>query len=214
LSDILFVVSNARPGREKEYIDWYVDHHLPDVSAVPGVAGGNFYRATDPNSRWGYCARYTLNEPYGEIMSKVFARAGTPQMQLTDSIDSTTVVMLGATPQRKRITAEGAADAKTAELCVVLGDQSVGQDFKSWWDDRHVPTPIAQQGVFAAQPFQAKEIGGSKTSWANLATYDITSGKGRGALSALTGGSGGWRLPRSPNAKPEDFYIGLFELIA
>jgi hypothetical protein len=214
LSDILFVVSNAKPGREKEYVDWYVNHHLPDVSAVPGVTGGNFYRAADSNSRWSHCARYALKEPFGEIMPKVFARAGTPQMQLTDAIDSTTVVMLGATPQRTRITAEGAVDTKNAGLCIVLGDQSVGQDFKSWWDDRHVPTPIAQQGVFAAQAFSVKEIGGNKTSWANLAIYDIASGKGRGALSALTDGSGGWRLPRSPNAKPEAFYIGLFELIA
>jgi hypothetical protein len=212
MNDGLFVVSNAEPGREADYVKWYVDRHLPDVVAVPGVSRGAFYRAVDPKARWAYAARYALSKPFAEVMAEVFARAGTEKMPVTDAIDLSTTVMLGATPQRAQITAEAAPNAKDGELCIVLGDASIVKTLQAWWDDRSVPSPIASRGVLTAQPFATTDLAGGNAPWTALALYDIAGGKGLDAMAALTTQSGSWRIPSM--AKAENLFVGLYERIA
>jgi hypothetical protein len=211
MNDVLFVLSSAKPGRDAEYDDWYLKHHLPDMKAVPGVTDGRFYRAMDTlPKRWTYASRYEIDRPLADVLATVNTRVRSGVMKLTESIDSPNVLMLGATPQRRSIAAERGAEARQGELCVVLGSPSV--DPEGWWDDRHVPSPIAQQGVFCAQPFLVAGARG-ETSWTNLALYDIAPGKGSTALAALTTGSGSWRIPpATPNA--ENLFVGLFEYVA
>lgn len=61
---IYVVLSNAVPGRENEYNEWYDNVHLPDAVAVPGVVSAERFRVT---SRFGdypydYLAIYDLGD--------------------------------------------------------------------------------------------------------------------------------------------------------
>ena len=195
LNEILFVLSNARSGREAEYADWYAKRHLADVTAVPGVANGRFYCALEAVSggrSWGYAGRYELERPVAEVLSAMSARAGSADMPLSDSIDSASVVMLGGKAEQPRIPAH-AVDARDGDLCVVLDDATR--------DDPQVSEAMAAQGVLAAQSAILAEIAGRQRPWAHLVLYDVAAGRGRAVLAALTERAGA------------ESYVGLFERI-
>jgi hypothetical protein len=44
---LMVVPSNALPGRDAEYNDWYENVHLAEVCALPGVTSGRRYEALE-----------------------------------------------------------------------------------------------------------------------------------------------------------------------
>lgn len=55
----LLVMSKAMPGAQDAYLDWYRDHHLPNMVAVPGVAGGAVHKLAVPDEeeRWSVASK-------------------------------------------------------------------------------------------------------------------------------------------------------------
>ena len=64
LKAVLVVLSNCtEPGREKEFKDWYVNIHLPDVLETPGIIDAKLFNlATPPTEGQGkFLAIYELD---------------------------------------------------------------------------------------------------------------------------------------------------------
>lgn len=61
------------PRFEKEYLDWLVGEHLPDLLAVPGVLRAHRYESHDGSSP-KYLAIYELESP-AVLGSETWARA-------------------------------------------------------------------------------------------------------------------------------------------
>jgi hypothetical protein len=85
------VFTNAVPGREEEFNDWYSNTHIPDLLRVPGIqAAQRFRRSTQqrtagPHS-WEYLALYQCDaaEPKA-VTDAIQSRIGTPQMTMSDA---------------------------------------------------------------------------------------------------------------------------------
>lgn len=67
------VESNAIPGCENEYNEWYDTAHLPDAIAVPGVLSVERFRVTSRfgDYRYGYVAIYDLGDQPGNALPKL-----------------------------------------------------------------------------------------------------------------------------------------------
>jgi hypothetical protein len=52
----LIALTTPLPGKEAEFHDWYQNKHLPEITSIPGVIGGQRFElvarlaGTDPNS--------------------------------------------------------------------------------------------------------------------------------------------------------------------
>lgn len=85
----LVVLTNAVEGRDDVFNDWYDNQHLQDVLACPGFLSAQRFKleegATPGSHR--YLALYDIDAPDMETAMKTLAdRAGTPSMELTDSM--------------------------------------------------------------------------------------------------------------------------------
>lgn len=174
----LLVLSNARPGAERTYLDWYRSRHLPDMLEIPGIAGGAVHTLPDQDgdARWGVAALYELTLPVSDVLAELFERAGGEAMPLTDAIDSKSVLMLAADPLGPRRLARGVIDRGDAMRYVVLSNPTAGNDeaFDAWYDDEHIPDVLAVPGFVAAQRFRlADETAGKPSPWRYLALYEI-----------------------------------------
>jgi hypothetical protein len=92
---LMVVLSNAKPGREKEFNDWYTNQHVPDVLKVPGVASAQRYELSksqrgDTPSQWQYLAVYNLQtDDLPGTLAEIGRRARTPQMPVSDAVKDT-----------------------------------------------------------------------------------------------------------------------------
>ena len=43
----MFVYTRPVPGKEKEFMDWYLNRHSPDMCRIPGVVGCHLYKVRD-----------------------------------------------------------------------------------------------------------------------------------------------------------------------
>lgn len=85
--------SNATPGREADFADWYEKVHLPQITAVPGVRSGRMFAATaDSPTRpaEAFMAVYEVEDPaaFFQEMDRM-REAG--EMIMTDTIDGASV---------------------------------------------------------------------------------------------------------------------------
>jgi hypothetical protein len=88
------VFSDAVEGREDEYNEWYDGRHLGDVLNVPGfVSARRFLVAGSPNGAPArYMALYEIEtDDVGKVLAELFARSGTPAMELSDALDMQSV---------------------------------------------------------------------------------------------------------------------------
>jgi hypothetical protein len=65
LSRYRFVVlSNPVPGREDEFNEWYDQHHLREILAIPGIKSGQRFHRSDaqvsPSHPYEYLAVYEI----------------------------------------------------------------------------------------------------------------------------------------------------------
>jgi hypothetical protein len=86
------VLSNAVPGREQEFNDWYTNQHLPDLLRVPGVQSAQRFRRTAQQRSagpqpWEYMALYHCDAPEPDALTRELkARAGSAQLLMSDAI--------------------------------------------------------------------------------------------------------------------------------
>jgi hypothetical protein len=84
-SGILVVQTDPKPGRERDFDDWYNTVHMPEILATPGFVSGARYRhVTSPPSPGGrddwrtYLAIYEvvaddLGAAYGGLLGRMHA---------------------------------------------------------------------------------------------------------------------------------------------
>lgn len=88
------VLSNPVPGREDEYNAWYDNQHIPDVLKVPGIVSAQRLKLAQEKSRLPgkYLAIYELDsDDPSRTIAELNARAGTPQMPMSDALDMSTL---------------------------------------------------------------------------------------------------------------------------
>ena len=84
------VLTNPVSGREAEYNDWYDNQHLADVLNAPGFVAARRFRIADRNDNapHRYLALYEIeSDDVQRTLAGLFARAGTPDMVLSDAMD-------------------------------------------------------------------------------------------------------------------------------
>ncbi|WP_260583647.1 DUF4286 family protein [Sphingopyxis sp. PET50] len=93
---LYIVLTNATPGDDDEFNDWYSNTHIPDVLAVPGFVAAQRFRLVDHPALRAYPYRYlALYEvAAGEAdaaFAELAARAGTERMMLSPTLDTSGV---------------------------------------------------------------------------------------------------------------------------
>ncbi len=90
---VMVVLARAVPGQEQELWDWYINRHLPDLLAVPGLVRARIWRIstrkTDPASKYDTMSVYDLEGDAGEIMKEAGSRMGGPQMPTSPALEAT-----------------------------------------------------------------------------------------------------------------------------
>jgi hypothetical protein len=85
--------SDAKPGREADYADWYEKVHLPQIVALPGVGTGRMFEATEdsPSRPAGaFTAVYEVDDP-ALVFQGIGRLRDSGEMIMTDAIDSASV---------------------------------------------------------------------------------------------------------------------------
>ncbi len=94
---IMIVTSAAQTGREAEFNQWYDQHHLADVCAIPGVVSGRRFdaAANSPNPTPApYMSIFEIDadDPL-TVLAEMNRRAQSGQWTMTTSLDLTGVKM-------------------------------------------------------------------------------------------------------------------------
>lgn len=87
---LLMTLSNAKPGREDEFNDWYDNQHLGDMLAQPGFAAAQRFELSSLADQRAAPFRYlTLFEIEGDdietALATVAAAPGNPSIVMTDA---------------------------------------------------------------------------------------------------------------------------------
>lgn len=201
---VLFVFSDAFPGRESDYQQWYLHRHLPDMKQVPGVDTGDFFRrcagespesSQCPEPSKNFAAFYTLGKPCDTVLATVFERSGSPAMPRTDSIDRSKSLMLGATALQP---SSGDDFLPKHSLFVALTNELVSAADTGL--DRNSDSP----GEAAMRLFRVAESTANKTSPASyLLLWDVDAGLSETAL-----------LDRAGQFIGQPVFYGLYEKIS
>ncbi|MGE0668325.1 MAG: hypothetical protein AB7O49_17350 [Sphingomonadales bacterium] len=104
---LLVAISNAQPGREDEYSNWYESIHMPEVLALPGfVAAQRFAPAQAPaDGPSRYMAVYEIEGDVDAAMGGLMGAVRGGTLNMTDAIDSKTVTMVVYKATTPKITA-------------------------------------------------------------------------------------------------------------
>jgi len=81
----------SSPDVDAEFNKWYDEVHLPDVLSVPGIVGATRYaRDSEEADLAPYLALYELEaENLSDVLAEVGRRAGTPQMEMSETLSMT-----------------------------------------------------------------------------------------------------------------------------
>ena len=87
------VLTDALPGRESDFDHWCDKQHIRDVLEIPGVVNAVRYQAAPQQSGpvegvRRYMTVYDIEtEDLQAVIADLTARAGTPAMPISDSLD-------------------------------------------------------------------------------------------------------------------------------
>ena len=108
---VFVVLTNATPGKEEAFNDWYTNQHIPDVLAIPGVVAAQRFtlsadqRAAPPHP-YKYLALYEIEtDDLKAVLATLNERAGTSAMVISDAIDQQRLAWI-YTPITQRVAAE------------------------------------------------------------------------------------------------------------
>lgn len=88
MTDILIALSNPVPGKDAEYRDWYLETHLSEVRAVPGVKSARAYilaGPAGPAAPFRYATIYEIDGSAQDTLDRL--RAAPLNMSDTMSFD-------------------------------------------------------------------------------------------------------------------------------
>jgi hypothetical protein len=86
------VFTNAVPGREDEFNDWYTNRHIPDVLKLPGVVAAQRFKLSEQQRReppypWQYLAIYEADtDDLSVTIEALKERSGTSVMPKSDAM--------------------------------------------------------------------------------------------------------------------------------
>ena len=88
---IMAVYSNAKPGRDAEYMNWYRNVHLGEVGAIPGVKSGHVYEAitaspTKPAATYMAIYELEVDDPTS-VLAELGRRGKAGELHMTDAMD-------------------------------------------------------------------------------------------------------------------------------
>jgi epsilon-lactone hydrolase len=93
------VLSRSHHGQEEEFIRWYTEQHLPDVSRMPGVVSAklfrmDFQRVYDLDApQWTLMTLYELEGEHPEpIVEALKAASGSAAMPSSDALNKSGMI--------------------------------------------------------------------------------------------------------------------------
>lgn len=95
---LMVVQSQAKPGRDDEYTQWYDNVHIGHVCAIPGVKSGRRCEAVPSTNNIGkpglrYLAIYEIEaEDPDSVVSELRKRAAEGTIDVSGALDSDSVV--------------------------------------------------------------------------------------------------------------------------
>jgi len=87
----MVVLTNAAPGKDHEFNDWYTNTHLREVLAIPGFVSAQRFTMVRPLAEhpFKYCAIYDLETDDPEAtVQEMMRRNGTDQLHSPVAMDS------------------------------------------------------------------------------------------------------------------------------
>ena len=96
----LFAFTNAAPGRDAEFNDWYTNVHLGDVLKLPGVNAAQRFRMSDVQHRPGpypyaYMAVYEIDiDDLDVTLNRLREVGGTDAMPLSPALQDERMVWI------------------------------------------------------------------------------------------------------------------------
>lgn len=107
---ICVVYTQATPGRESEYHDWYDSRHLHDVARVAGVVSAQRYDLDETDIAAGAAparclAIYEVEGDPRAFVEELRSRFGTDEMPASPALDLASISMTLWKPHGERITA-------------------------------------------------------------------------------------------------------------
>jgi hypothetical protein len=99
----LLVFSNPVTGQEAEYLDWYENRHLAEVSSIDGVAFGRFFAIAALDGAapmpWRYVARYAVVDEPADVVARVYEANASGRMAVPEWITDVGAWFFTATSQ-------------------------------------------------------------------------------------------------------------------
>ncbi len=96
----MFAFTNAKPGQDDAFNDWYTNTHLADVLKLPGVTSAQRFRLSDVQYRPGsgshqYMAVYEIDIDDIELTFAELRRvSGTAEMPLSPAMQDERIVWI------------------------------------------------------------------------------------------------------------------------
>ncbi len=93
--NFMIVLSNAKPGRDAEYMDWYEKVHLGEICSIPGCKNGHMYEvdaeasAAPPVARYMSIYELELDDPK-VFLAAIREKGRSGKLQRSDAVDAAT----------------------------------------------------------------------------------------------------------------------------
>lgn len=85
--------TNANPGREDEFNDWYDNRHLADLLNIQGIVSAQRFRSASVQrgnykSPYKYMTTYEIEtNDLQNVISEIVAKIGTPSMPISGAMN-------------------------------------------------------------------------------------------------------------------------------
>ncbi len=94
---VMVVQSNAMPGRDDDYNEWYDTIHFADICAIPGVTGGRRFEHAltamgTPGQPYLSIFEIETDDP-AAILAEMHQRGADGRMRLSDALDPGSTAM-------------------------------------------------------------------------------------------------------------------------
>jgi hypothetical protein len=116
---LMLFFNNPVAGQDDAFNEWYDSRHVADLLAVPGIVSGQRYNIAPPTipddhgldaelppPAHRYLAVYAVDRDPDDVIKECLARIGDGRMQMSETLDLTTISMTTWTPRGPRLVAD------------------------------------------------------------------------------------------------------------
>lgn len=181
MTDVMLAFTNARPGREAAFDEWYTAEHVPAVLEVEGIVAARRLEALNglrdgPEHPYRFLALYDVAAGESAPTAERLATGGPPMSEDAHGVMAAWCYEEVA----PHVAAEGAGEGPFDQM-VVLTNPTPGGDaaFNRWYDDVHIPDVLNTIGGYVgARRFRRVEgvPFNQDNPWKYMALYDVPSG--------------------------------------